>query len=101
MDAGLFLAHVSNQSSRQHTGVNLTHMLKVRSQISICCSLMAANIVDQFGDHLMAYISVWVDVKLSTGVKWSCFQSWMVQSEEQLRNTSELNGDHSMEFTGH
>ncbi len=81
--------------------VSLTHMLEFRSQTSTCRPLMAANIVDQFGDHLTVYTALWVDVKLNTGVKRSCFHSWMVQSEEQLRNTSGLNGDHSMWFTGH
>lgn len=85
----------------RHTGVNLTHMLEFRSQISTCPPLTAANIADQFGDHLTAYTAFWVDVKLNTGVKWSSFHSWMVQSEEQLRNTSEQNGDHSMWFTWH
>lgn len=94
VDTGLFLAHVPE------TDVNLTHMFESRSQISSCRPIMAANIVGQFGDHLMVFTTSWVDVKLNTGVKWSCFHSW-IWSEEQLRNTSELNGDHSMWFTGH
>lgn len=103
VEAGLFSAHVLNQrqSPRLYTGDDMTHMVEFRSQISSRSSVMAAKTVDQFGDHRTAYTSFWLDMRLNTGVKLSCFQSWTVQSEEQLRNTSELNGDHSMKLTGH
>ncbi|KAI9546524.1 hypothetical protein NQZ68_026745 [Dissostichus eleginoides] len=71
------------------------------SQISTISPLMAANTVEEFGDHLTVDTVLWVDLKLITGLEQSCFHSWMVQSEEQLRNTSGLKGDHSTWFTGH
>lgn len=78
-----------------------THMLECRSQISSCPSLTTPNTVAHFGDHLRSYTALWVEVKPNTGWKWSRFHSWMVQSEEQLRNASWLRGDHVTQFTGH
>ena len=62
---------------------------------------MTPNTVERLGDHLAVYTALWVDVKLSTGEEWPFLHSWMVQSEEQLRNTSGLKGDHSTWFTEH
>lgn len=78
-----------------------TYMQEFRSQISSCPSLTAPNTVAHLGDHSMSHTALWVEVKLNTGFGWSCLHSWMVQSEEQLKNTSALSGHHVMLFTGH
>lgn len=83
------------------TSAAQTHMLTFRSQISSCFSLTAPNTVAHLGDHLTSITAACVELKPSTGLRWSCFHSWRVQSEEPLRNTSGLRGHHEMQFTGH
>lgn len=85
------------KSSKQ---IPQTYKLEFRSQISSCSSLTAPNTVACFGDHLTSATG-WLEVKLNKGLMQSCFQSWMVESEEQLRNTSGWRGHHVMQFTGH
>lgn len=81
--------------------LSLTHMLEFRSQISSCPSLTTPNTVAHLGDHLMSHTALWLEVKTNTGQWLSCVHSWMVQSEEQLRNAAGLSGDHVTQFTGH
>lgn len=73
-------------------------MLKIRSQSSTWSSLTTPNNVEQFGDHLTKNTGPWwMDLNVITGRP--CFHIWTVSSREQLKNTSGLNGDHSMWFT--
>lgn len=78
-----------------------SHMFKLRSQISSCLSLTAPNTAACLRDHWTSCTAPWTQVKVSRGRRWYCFQSWIVQSEEQLRNTSGLNGDQATAFTAH
>lgn len=88
----------TNQTQDRHKP---THMFKVRSQISSCLSLTAPNTVACLWDHLTSCTTPWMHVKVSRGRRWCCFHRWMVQSEEQLRKTSGLNGDQATAFTAH
>lgn len=80
--------------------ISLTYLLDFRSQISSRSSLSTPNTEAHFGDHLMSYTAPWVELIPNTGSRQSWFHSWMVQSEEQLKNTSGLSGHHETQFTG-
>lgn len=69
---GVYVFHIREtnrvrQNSHTHPPLRLTHMLEFRSQISSCPSLTTPNTVAHFGDHLMSYTALWVEVKLNTG----------------------------------
>lgn len=85
-------------SKQTEISIRWTHMLKIRSQSSTWSSLTTPNNVEQFGDHLTKNTGPWwMDLNVITGRP--CFHIWTVSSREQLKNTSGLNGDHSMWFT--
>lgn len=89
------------KQKNQPTRHKSTHMFKLRSQISSCLSLTTPNMPACLGDHLMSCTAPWMQMNVNRGRRWLCFHSWTVQSEEQLRNTSGLNGDQVTTFTAH
>lgn len=75
-------------------------MLTLRSQISTLLSFTAANIKTDFGDHIMSCTTVVVELKVKMGVCEFWCHNLMLQSAEQLRNMSVLNGFQATLYTG-
>lgn len=75
-------------------------MLTVRSQISTLLSFTAAKTKADFGAHLMSCTKAVTEVKVKRGVGESRCHKRMLQSAEQLRNISVLEGFQATLYTG-